>query len=211
MPRKPAHEQLDTLQILRDQAFELFGRNGYEGVSIGDIATATGLSKGALYWHFSSKEALFLDCQARLHGLFDHYIFHPIQNEPQPTLGVLLLFRGLEQLVRDPRVQQGIGGYWLIPVSTETSRLVAAQRGFEQRSQAVLAAALERGVAAGLFNLGSDLDDMARAVIAIVEAVVLPLRHQSPEEVHRILAVLARTFFRAYARPQDLAALLHQF
>ena len=34
-----------------------------------------GLSKGALYWHYDGKEALYLDCLQRLHALFDHYIF----------------------------------------------------------------------------------------------------------------------------------------
>ena len=36
---------------------------------------------------------------------------------------------------------------------------------------------------------------------------MLPLRHRSPEEVHRMLGVLARTLFRAYARSDDLLAL----
>src|SRR3546814_8131092 len=55
MPRKPAHEQFDTIKAIADRAFELFGRYGYEGVSIGDIAKAAKLSKGALYWHLDRK------------------------------------------------------------------------------------------------------------------------------------------------------------
>src|SRR5690349_14260102 len=62
MPRKPAHEQFDTLQAIRDEAFTLFGRYGYDGVSIGDIAKAAKLTKGALYWHFHGKDELYLEC-----------------------------------------------------------------------------------------------------------------------------------------------------
>ena len=48
---------------------------------------------------------------------------------------------------------------------------------------------------------------MARAIIALVEAVVLPMRHQTAEEMHSILGVLARTLFRAYATADDLLRL----
>jgi len=37
--------------------------------------------------------------------------------------------------------------------------------------------------------------------------VILPLRHLSPDEVSRMMGVLARTLFRAYASADDLLAL----
>lgn len=205
MPRKPAHEQFDTLQTIRDRAFELFGRYGYEGVSIGDIAKAAKLSKGALYWHYRGKEELYLDCLKRLHDLFNQCIFTPMAAEPDPVRAVLTLFLGLEQLSRHPRVENGVAGFWLIPSSSETGRLIEAQRAFESASQDIITAALKLGVERGQFDLGNDLDDMARAIISLVEATVLPLRHLSPDETHRNLGVLARTLFRAYARGDALA------
>ncbi|HJZ17361.1 MAG TPA: helix-turn-helix domain-containing protein, partial [Stellaceae bacterium] len=39
-------------------AVELFAANGFDGVSIADIATAAGVSQGALYRHYPSKEEL---------------------------------------------------------------------------------------------------------------------------------------------------------
>ena len=204
MPRKPAALQFDTSQALQDRAFEMFGRGGYEGVSVGDIAAAAGLSKGALYWHFQGKEELYLACQARLHALFNEYIFEPMRAEADAIQGVLLLFRGLARLAADPRIAKGIAGYWLIPDKPETAGIIAAQRSFDLAGKKVLTEVLRRGQAQGRIDLGGDLDDMARAIISLVEAVVLPLRHQSAQEVHRTLGVLARTFFRAYASADDL-------
>lgn len=207
MARKPANEQFNTLKALQDCAFDLFGRYGYDGVSIGDISTAAKLSKGALYWHYASKEALYLDCLKRLHALFDSYIFDPMRADIDPVRAVLALFSGISALLRDPLVENGIAGFWLVPASPETSELAQAQRAFEQASMEVIRGVLARGVEQGRFDLGGDLEDMSRAIISIVEAVVLPLRHQSPEDVRRTLSVLARTLFRAY----DKTGLLPQF
>ena len=48
-----------TVALILDAARALFLRNGYDATSIQDILDATGLSKGGLYHHFSSKEEVF--------------------------------------------------------------------------------------------------------------------------------------------------------
>jgi TetR/AcrR family transcriptional regulator, acrAB operon repressor len=206
MARKPAHERFDTLKAIEQRAFELFGRYGYEGVSIGDIAKAARLSKGALYWHFKGKQALYLDCLRRLHELFDQYILAPMRAEPDPVNAILLLFTGLQRMLQDPRIESGVAGYWLTPSTAETAAIIETQRNFEADAVATLRAVLQRGVDAGRLDLAGDLEALARAIVSLIEACVLPLRHQSPEEVHGLLGVLARTLFRAYARSGSVAA-----
>lgn len=49
----------DTREYIIEQAFSLFLSRSYEAVSINDISQAIGLTKGALYHHFTSKEDLF--------------------------------------------------------------------------------------------------------------------------------------------------------
>jgi AcrR family transcriptional regulator len=48
-----------TRQALVDSAVELFTRNGYAGTSLDAIAGRARVTKGALYHHFSGKQALF--------------------------------------------------------------------------------------------------------------------------------------------------------
>lgn len=201
MPRKPAHQQFDTLKAIQDASFELFGRFGYDGVSIGTIAKIANISKGALYWHFPGKEALYLACLKRLHGIFDEHILDPLRAEAEPVNAVLAMFSGMERLLRDPRVEKGIAGYWLVPSEAGTELFAEAQRAYEREMQAALHAVFQRGVELGRFDFRGDMDDMARAVMTLVEAVVLPLRHMTAEEIKPMLDVLARTLLRAYMMP----------
>ena len=207
MPRKPAHEQFDALKAIREQAFALFGRFGYEGVSIGDIGRAAKLSKGALYWHFDNKEKLYLDCLQQLHAIFNGYIFDPMRTQGDGVTRILMLFTGLGRLLLDPRVTKGVAGYWLIPSKPETAQILKAQRAFEAACMDTMKQTLRLGVDQGRFDYKDDPEEMARAIIALVEAVILPMRQQTPEEVHRILGVLARSLFRAYATEADLLKL----
>ncbi|MGA5821975.1 ScbR family autoregulator-binding transcription factor [Kitasatospora sp. NPDC094028] len=43
---------------LLEAGAELFDRSGYAGATLGEIAAAAGVTKGALYFHFASKEDL---------------------------------------------------------------------------------------------------------------------------------------------------------
>jgi len=49
-----------TRTRLLDTASRLFSRSGYDAASVADICLAAGVSKGAFYHHFPSKQALFL-------------------------------------------------------------------------------------------------------------------------------------------------------
>jgi AcrR family transcriptional regulator len=41
---------LDTRKSIIEASMRLFARRGYHGTSVAQIAEATGLTKGALYW-----------------------------------------------------------------------------------------------------------------------------------------------------------------
>ena len=56
---KRAAQGRATRGQLIEVATGLFAEHGYEGTSIEAVLTAAGVSRGALYYHFASKEALF--------------------------------------------------------------------------------------------------------------------------------------------------------
>lgn len=52
-------KQEDTKKRILEKALELFSAQGYDAVSVGEIAKATGIKAPSLYNHFASKQAIF--------------------------------------------------------------------------------------------------------------------------------------------------------
>lgn len=59
MVRRTKEEAEATRHLLLDAAEKVFNEKGVAQTSLADIATAAGLTRGAIYWHFESKADLF--------------------------------------------------------------------------------------------------------------------------------------------------------
>ncbi|KNC07517.1 transcriptional regulator [Klebsiella sp. RIT-PI-d] len=59
MAKKTKAEALKTRQMLIDSAIEQFALNGVGNTTLTDIADAAGVTRGAVYWHFTSKTDIF--------------------------------------------------------------------------------------------------------------------------------------------------------
>jgi AcrR family transcriptional regulator len=51
----------ETRANILNAAQSLFAQNGYDATGVADICQAAGVSKGSFYYHFPSKQALFLE------------------------------------------------------------------------------------------------------------------------------------------------------
>lgn len=59
----------DTKENILIAALHLFAKNGYEAVSVSDIAGVLGMTKGALYKHYKNKRDIFDSIVARMEQL----------------------------------------------------------------------------------------------------------------------------------------------
>lgn len=59
----------NTKENILRAALHLFAQNGYEAVSVSDIAGALGMTKGALYKHYKNKQDIFDSILARMETL----------------------------------------------------------------------------------------------------------------------------------------------
>ena len=59
----------DTKARILDAALELFAQSGYLGTSMSDIANRLGITKGALYKHYTSKQEILLSIVERMNEM----------------------------------------------------------------------------------------------------------------------------------------------
>ena len=60
MPRKTKEEAEKTRARILASALSLFVKKGYERTTFTDVAARLKMTKGAVYWHFATKEALLV-------------------------------------------------------------------------------------------------------------------------------------------------------
>ncbi|MFC5458923.1 TetR family transcriptional regulator [Massilia niabensis] len=64
--RRTKEEALETRRRILDAAIAIFEGHHWKEVSLEQVAAAAGITRGAVYWHFGGKDALFREvCQSR--------------------------------------------------------------------------------------------------------------------------------------------------
>ncbi len=81
----------DTRERLLEAAAEVFAARGYDGTRVADIAAAAGVSRGAMYAHYSSKADLLV-AALRTHG--PRLLADLFAAEPDRSITDLLLVVG---------------------------------------------------------------------------------------------------------------------
>lgn len=74
MARKTQRDAEKTRRRILASALSLFARKGYDRTTFNDIAARLGLTKGAVYWHFDSKQALLVALVDDMVDLFGRQI-----------------------------------------------------------------------------------------------------------------------------------------
>ena len=171
MARKTKEEALETRNAILDATVRVFAAKGAANASLTDIAREAGVTRGAIYWHFTNKADL-------LNALWDEVLllYTPMarasesRDEPDP-LGRLkeLYVRFLGRLADDPRQQQLIRILFDQGSGSEDINLIRSRhlQTLHQRNrsvQTVLRNAIDRG------QLSPDLD-VRMGTIAVVSFI----------------------------------------
>ena len=104
MAREAAKERLDgrrpeargtARERLLDAAGEVFAERGYRATTVEDLAAAAGLTKGAVYWNFESKEDVFFALLEERVDRRAHELMGVTEHAPRETPTAPLVSRGL--------------------------------------------------------------------------------------------------------------------
>ncbi|HIE8868055.1 HTH-type transcriptional regulator AcrR [Klebsiella variicola] len=105
MARKTKEEALRTRQLLIESAIQQFALRGVANTTLTDIADAAGVTRGAVYWHFASKTALFNEMwqqQPPLRDLIQQSLATMNEKEPLNDLRQRFI-AGLRYIAENPR------------------------------------------------------------------------------------------------------------
>src|SRR5262245_57530205 len=81
-----------TRATILDEALKIVSKAGLDGLTIGTLADATGLSKSGLFAHFGSREELLLAVLAHGQIEFTAVVFKPAMDHPRGTPRLRAMF-----------------------------------------------------------------------------------------------------------------------
>lgn len=108
MVRKTKEEAEQTRLNILDAARKVFTQHGVSRTSLKQIAEEAGVTRGAIYWHFESKEALFFAMKEQVAvPLLDKITLALNDNDTNPIQAIETFLLGfLDTLENDQRTQQ---------------------------------------------------------------------------------------------------------
>ncbi|MBO1414068.1 ScbR family autoregulator-binding transcription factor [Streptomyces sp. FH025] len=174
MARQLRAEQTRTTII--GAAADMFDRQGYGATSLSDIAGRGGVTKGALYFHFASKEELAVAVAAQQLDLSRRSIEKLlVRNYPGFETVVRMTFELAEQLLVEPVIRAGI--------RLTLEHVLPESRGCEAYGPwlEVGARQLERAVAELDVRPTIDPSACARFIVGAFTGVHLVNRASTPE------------------------------
>lgn len=154
-PRGRARQRLETRERLFEAALDELRRSGLAGAQIDRITAAVGVSRGAFYFHFATKEDVLLEWERRQESEISARLDRP-RGAPRTLRGALLeIVRSLAELAGSPdlRLVRDVLSIHVREASDPESYLLLAE--IEQR----LAVALGRG------ELRRDVDARQGAIL----------------------------------------------
>jgi AcrR family transcriptional regulator len=119
-------------EAIIDHAIAVFARQGFQGTSIQDVATATSIAPTAVYYHFSSKDELFDAALSKVLSAIDEIVetARPRPTEHGDDAAARTVFAAVWDWVeQNPEAAQLL--YHQLPGATQTALVL--RREFEER------------------------------------------------------------------------------
>ncbi len=173
-------------RILASSA-QLFNRQGYFGASLADIMRETGLEKGGIYNHFSSKEQLALESFDYAYGLIQERVRQALSgkyNAIERLLAIVSVFQGI---VEDPQLAGGC------PILNTAIEADDANESLRDRARSAMDnwrttihRIVNKGIERQEIRPGVDADEVASILIATLEgAIMLSNLYKDPRHMQR--------------------------
>ena len=196
--RDPARFEARRCEIL-EAAAGCFIRRGFHQTGMQEICAAAGMSPGALYRYFDSKEAI-IEAIAEAEQRENATLLADLAESPDPVAGLEAVVEAVLLAYADPDE-----GRLAVEVLAEAARNPRVAEGFLRNAaelKAGVVAALEAGQAEGAVDPGLAVAPAAEVLIALLDGLcgrsILDPEHD-PHALLPTLRTLVRRFLTAPA------------
>jgi AcrR family transcriptional regulator len=181
-------------QIL-NAAFSLFASKGFENSSVDEIASAAGLSKGAIYWHFPSKLEILFELTDR----FVHSSQAEIVRLADPEqMGAEALYKShrsyLERVTTDPA--HDLLFNQLVSLANRYPEIRERMNKYHQEWDATLVSLFERAIANGRFRM-FPAREVAQAINALYDGIMIRAQMDSTVRPLDVIETTTRLIYDA--------------
>jgi TetR/AcrR family transcriptional regulator, transcriptional repressor for nem operon len=188
-----------TRQEIIRKAAPIFNQKGYDGAALSDLMRATGLEKGGIYRHFSSKEALAAEA-------FDYAWRETFDSRIRDLDTISNAVDRLKQFVANFVERRGVipGGCPLLNTAIDTddgnSILCARARKALRGWRSYLISMIRGGIKAREIRSRVDEKKLATLIISSLEGAIMLCRLERNEEPLRAVQVHLNNYFETEAR-----------
>jgi AcrR family transcriptional regulator len=182
-----AHQAAQTRDAIVGVCLRLFAERGFAATSVDEIARSAGITKGAIYWHFANKDALFTGILTLIRDVWTLTILRPLATAHTPRARLETLFDNYERLyTEDPHVC-----LFLHRVLLEADEKFAPQvdKVFEQ-SASTIAGVIEEGRQSGDFRQDVDGAALARLIVSSLTGAHIQAKYSKGVRMHLLLGEL---------------------
>ena len=189
---KPDQDGNAVRDRLLGAALELFARKGFESASVRELAEAAEVTRPTLYYHFGSKEGLYLELVERLCATVEDSILHSLvpQGTPRVRLRSFVL-NILDSIIEDASNQRF---FFTIVLDPRRNTLASFHERTRNFIAAILGLLLEEGVEKGEFGT-DDVKYITNMILALVDSFIyhqifLSYSKSNRDETEKMLDVL---------------------
>jgi TetR/AcrR family transcriptional repressor of nem operon len=183
-----------TRERILARSAQLFNRQGYFGSSLADIMRETGLEKGGIYNHFSSKEQLALESFDYAYGLVQQRVRQALAGKFDAIERLLAIVSVFQGIVEDPPVAGGC------PILNTAIEADDANEALRDRARDAMDSwrdtihrIINKGIERQQIRPGINADEVASILITTLEgAIMLSNLYKDPTHMQRSADHMAR-------------------
>ena len=163
----------ETRQLILETTADLLHKHGYKGLRVDEVVTKTGLTKGAIYHHFSNKQALgYAVIDELLHNMFLGHMQELLEKEGEPLEIIASSFECIGEDIDESDIKMGC------PLTNIGQEMSFEDEGFRTRIDNVfqmwidlIAELLNKGIADGSIKSDTNPEKTARFLVNAFQGI----------------------------------------